>query len=84
MSILTSKAHEKVLGDFLREGTHIKEVFGLLGLGWSLWDVQRYLQDTPTWGELPDELKGKVLGMVCAFACVAVERDRELGAGGLR
>lgn len=82
--IVDSKAHKKVLGELLREDAHIKEVFGLLGLGWDLWDVQRYLEETPTWQQLPDELKGRVLGMVCAFACVAVERDRELGAGGLR
>jgi hypothetical protein len=82
--IVDSKAHKKVLDELLREEVHIKEVFGLLGLGWSLWDVQTYLEDTPTWEALSEELKGKVLGMVCAFACVAVERDRELGNGGLR
>lgn len=82
--IVDSAAHEKVADLMEQTGGSVNVAFGLMGLGWSLWDVGAYLEGTPTWEELPDELKGRVLGMVCAFACVAVERDRELGAGGLR
>lgn len=83
MRIVDSRANERVAETVLDADGSIFEAFYALGLGWSVGRIVEYLEATQTWGALSEELRGQVLGMMMAFACVAVERDRELREAGL-
>jgi hypothetical protein len=82
--IARSVAAEKAAERLLAARVSIREAFEGLELGWTLEDVQLYLEGTPEltgqrlplWERLPEHLRGQVVGVVMGFAIVAVEQDR--------
>lgn len=62
----------------LAHDRRIRGAFESLGLGITYDDAEAYLLGAPTFREVPENLRGQVIGMVLAFGMICVERDREL------
>lgn len=83
--IALSGASDRAAERLLRADRHIREAFEGLDLGWTLEDVEEWLEGTPSqsgqrlpiWNKIPEELRGQLVGMVMAFGILVVERDRE-------
>lgn len=75
--ILSSVAQGRAERRMLEAEGKIRVTLDGLELGWDLDQVLAYLKGSASFHAL-GEARGQVLGMVAAFAIVAVERDREL------
>lgn len=54
----------------------IRPAFDGLGLGWTYDDAYSFALGAETFAKLTPELRGKVLGLMMAFAILAVEQER--------
>lgn len=55
----------------------IRAAWDSLGLGWSFDDLSAYLRGADGYDDIPDELRGKMLGIAAGVVILAVEHDRD-------
>jgi hypothetical protein len=60
----------------------IYAAFDTLACGFDHSEAVEYLEGAPSFMSLPDEVRGKVAGIVLGFALTAVESDRALRGHG--
>lgn len=75
--IVDSEAHKRAQRRLIDADFSSFRAFTDLECGIHHQDVAEYVAATPTYQALPSDLRGRVVGLVLAFAMTAVESDRE-------
>lgn len=77
-SLVDSRAHMAAAIRLRAAGGSIYDAFDNLACGIDHEQAVDYLSGSPAFESLPEDIRGKVAGMVLGFALTAVESDRLL------